>query len=196
MRWLAVALVLLGCAAQADTFPALYDVKGVADDDVLNVRSAPSADGELVGTLEPDRKDVEVVAINAAQTWAQVNIAERAGWASLTYLDRQPGQSSDTMPDLVACYGTEPFWSMDFKTENLLLSVMGESEVVLTPIATYRSANRTDRYSFIAPEVTAVVARQRCNDGMSEREFGLAIDVLFTRSDDVAHLSGCCTLQP
>ncbi|MEO1155590.1 MAG: SH3 domain-containing protein, partial [Pseudomonadota bacterium] len=45
----------------AQGYPALFDVTGVASDDVLNIRSAPSATAEIIGTLAHNETGVEVV---------------------------------------------------------------------------------------------------------------------------------------
>lgn len=63
MKRLVLALGLLwpGLAA-AQVLPALYDVAGVAGDDVLNVQVGPDADSAAMGSLPPNAKAVELVA--------------------------------------------------------------------------------------------------------------------------------------
>ncbi len=35
-----------------------------------------------------------------------------------------------------------------------------------------------------------------CSDGMSDREYGLRLDLLLGTSDERTLLSGCCSIQP
>ena len=109
-----IGVVLPHLAQAQDTgvsFPALYDVTGVAADDVLNIRATASAASPVLGTLPPDAAAVEVVALSGG--WAVVNAADRSGFVALRFLARQaqrrlvrPGHCRMT------CLGTEPFWCL------------------------------------------------------------------------------------
>ncbi|MGB3280174.1 MAG: peptide-binding protein, partial [Pseudorhodobacter sp.] len=60
--WVCLLLWVVGFGlARAETLPALFDVTGVAADDVLNLRAAPDGVAEILGALGPSAKDVEVV---------------------------------------------------------------------------------------------------------------------------------------
>lgn len=67
-------------------FPALYDVAGVAADDVLNIRAAPAAGAPVIGALAHDARAVELLGLDATGRWARLNIAEGQGWAALRHL--------------------------------------------------------------------------------------------------------------
>ena len=91
MRALALVFLLLAAPAVADgPLPALFDVAGVGGGDRLNVREGPDARTAVVGSLAPDAKGVEVVAVDAAGAWGRVNTGERAGWVAMRYLAPQP----------------------------------------------------------------------------------------------------------
>ncbi|MFD2813860.1 SH3 domain-containing protein [Paracoccus aerius] len=77
---LALTLALAGpaLATQEYILPTLFDVTGVASDDVLNIRAEPNAKAAIIGTLAPDAFRIEVV--EERQGWARVNTGEgRAG---------------------------------------------------------------------------------------------------------------------
>src|SRR6056297_2028202 len=91
---LRAAVLLLALAAPAsatvEAWPALYDVAGVSEGDVLNIRAEPSASSEIIGELDPDETAVEVMEMSRDGNWGRVNTDERSGWASLAFLDRRP----------------------------------------------------------------------------------------------------------
>lgn len=200
MRALLTALLVLlagPAAATQDAWPALFDVTGVALDDVLNVRSAPSATSEIVGALAPDATGVEVIRPDDRQTWGLVNTGEGTGWVSLAYLARLAGQWQGAFPDPARCFGTEPFWTLTFPDGGTVSLRTPEERSVPagSVVARLGSANRRDRHGIrIAfPDgrlSSGVISWERCTDGMSDREYGLALDLL----DADRVLSGCCTL--
>lgn len=199
MRWLCAGLLAFWAAmasANTDVWPALYDVTGVEADDVLNVRSAPDASSDVIDMLAPNAVNIEVIAVNDARTWAQINTGEQSGWASLRYLARQPGQSQGDFPNITTCYGTEPFWDLRVDEKSAELTVLGNTSYAAAPIERLRSANRIDRFSIVSHEFVAVIKSQACSDGMSDRGFGLSIDLLTNPTEAAQHLSGCCTIQP
>jgi hypothetical protein len=114
MRRLLAALLLLATPAAAqDALPILADVTGVAADDVLNVRAAPNAGAEIVGTLAPDMRGVEVAGLDPSGGWGLVNSGERAGWAAMRFLaPRADVWRAGALPEGLTCFGTEPFWSL------------------------------------------------------------------------------------
>jgi hypothetical protein len=197
MRLLPILLLLvLPHAAQAtqDGWPALFDVTGVAIDDVLNVRAAPDASAPIVGTLAPDARGVEVIRANDRLTWGLVTTRERSGWVSLAFLERRPGQWDGAFPALASCVGTEPFWSLTLEGDAATLTTP-ESRIEGTVVARLGSLNRRDRHGLrvALPEgrsIAGVISTEACSDGMSDRAYGLALDALHGE----AVLSGCCSL--
>ncbi len=201
MKHLLVALFLIfPICASAQSLPAFYDVSDVATDDVLNIRDKPTTSSEIIGELEFDRTAIEVVALNEEQDWAQINFEERTGWVSLRFMTRQPGQSLGKPPYPLSCYGTEPFWSLDISPDpHMEFHWAGEEPKKFESVFTVESVNRTDRSALFAEGehglLTSVLQRQICSDGMSDRLYGVNIDMFLTDDTGVTFFSGCCTLE-
>ncbi len=196
LRTLSVAL-LVPTAAWAE-WPALFDVTNVASDDVLNVRVEPSADAPILGKLGPAETGVEIIAANADGTWGLLNTGEGSGWASLAFLERQPGQWEEGFPRVTQCFGTEPFWSLDLAQEIPVFDQAGLGETLLTVAEETASVNRTDRQAITLEgnlgQATVVISASSCSDGMSDRAYGLTGDIVMPGEDGVYFVSGCCTL--
>ena len=196
MRALVTVLCLLAGAALADPmFPVLYDVSGVAADDRLNLRADPSADAARVGDLAPDAVGVEAVAIDDTGRWLLIGQGEISGWAAVRYLRPHPIDPSLHLTRRLSCGGTEPFWNLAVtQGETARLSQYGGAEAALPAAPLRPSANRTDRFFLnLGPRHSAILSAQSCSDGMSDRVFGLEINLVI---DNVEVLSGCCTLLP
>lgn len=194
-----LASVIFATSATAqDRWPDLFDVTGVEASDVLNIRGAPDASADKIGEFSPNQTAVEVIAPTADGTWGQVNIDEGTGWVALRFLERVP-TNEDEPPRPVACFGTEPFWSLDLSTEVPLLNQMGVGEQIFIVTGEAWAEGRRDRHvlSFEGDEgpVTMTVAQSTCSDGMSDRAYGLEADVLMSTPDGTRYLAGCCTLS-
>ena len=198
IRLIALLWCLLPIAALSQPYPALHDVTGVAADDVLNVRERPDAASAIIGALAPDTPGVEVVRTDASERWGLVNIGEGAGWAAMRYLAPQP-PGDYTLTRILLCSGTEPFWDLTITQGSTaqLRNMSGPDEDFSVGVL-QRAYGRSDRYSLHGhaanSELAVVIRHQACNDGMSDREFGLDTDLLITGQDGPFHLSGCCTL--
>jgi uncharacterized protein YgiM (DUF1202 family) len=199
---LALLLALLAQAALAtqDAWPALYDVTGVAADDVLNVRAAPTAEAEIIGSLAPDATGIEVIAPNDRQDWGRVNIGGRSGWASLRYLQREPGQWYGRIPPIRTCAGTEPFWSLSLQGDGtgLWATPEGKSPARFsTPVGSENHRGHSAWRGKVGTETLTVTVRHAaCSDGMSDQHFGLQGDLLFSGPTGVRLYTGCCSLAP
>lgn len=201
----ALAALAAPVGATQDQWPALFDVTGVAADDVLNIRTDPDATSDIIATLAPDATRVEVIRPNERESWGMVNAGERTGWVSLAFLQRRAGQWLGAHPRITSCFGTEPFWSLDLQNENALAWRTPEIEIAGGRIeARLASGNRRDRHGLSArfsfgkeaTEISAITALQVCTDGMSDRAYGISVDVLMTGVEGTALYSGCCTLAP
>ncbi len=190
----ALALLWLAAPLRAEVYPALHDVTGVAANDVLNIRAEPDAGSPVIGTLDPNARSVEVIAVTDG--WALVNIDESSGYASMRFLARSAEPDWTALERPLTCLGTEPFWSLEidpaagetrFRTP--------EDEAAHTaPITVTWPAMPGSRTAAVAlPDGLAVLAPAACSDGMSDRGYGIAAD-LFLTGPDPAHLSGCCRL--
>ena len=197
MPALALVFTLIAMAAPAQDLPALYDVTGVAQDDVLNVRRAPSSDASVIGTLSPSENGVEIVRTNPAGTWGQLNIEGRQGWASLAFLARRRSSALPEAPWL-RCFGTEPFWSLD-AAQTGRATFRTPEETLSLRAGTIRPAQGQTRPFVLSIEATdlsatVVIRPGACSDGMSDNRYGLSAALLFQGSRDDL-LAGCCSLE-
>lgn len=203
-RILLLLLILCQPAwATQDQWPAIHDVIDVASDDVLNIREAPSASAPIIGVLAHDATEVEVLRPNDRETWALVNVGETTGWVSLRYLARRPGQWFGGPLALRSCFGTEPYWSLDISPDGALTWSTPETAVTGTRGETWFSENHRGRQSFSArlygdgpSEIMATLALDDCSDFMTNREFGISIDLLIGGLTGAQMYSGCCSLAP
>ena len=193
---LAALLALLASPALSTTdgWPALYDVTGVAADDVLNIRSEPGTSSEVIGTLAHDAKGIEVIKPNDDHTWGLVNLYEFSGWVSLDFLVRHPGQWDGQYPQVTSCYGTEPFWNITLEKDRIAFSGLDLDPVEAPMEWTLETLNHRGRFSFRAGPMVGVFGLENCNDGMSNSEFGIEINLI--RLDQPYHYQGCCSIQP
>ena len=183
-------------AATQDAWPALFDVAGVASDDVLNVRSRPAASAPIVAELGPDAQGIEVIRPDAGHGWGLVNTGEGTGWVSLHYLARRPGQWSGAFPPLARCFGTEPFWTLDMGRGDAAAWLVPGGTVPGRITGRLGSLTRRDRHGLTATlrdgrDIAAVISWRACSDGMSDRAYGLGFDAIL---GGVLH-SGCCSLS-
>ncbi|EAR53003.1 hypothetical protein OG2516_11086 [Oceanicola granulosus HTCC2516] len=197
IRLLLLLALLLPAAASAQPhmLPALYDVLGVAPDDTLNVRAGPGMGHEVIAELPHDATGIEVMRGDANGNWGLVNADERAGWVSFNFLARQPGE-----PKVRSCFGTEPFWSLATGNGQLTMEHFGE-ELFSAPVdpfvGTVSGPGRAvavdlPEYGF----ATLVVTPGSCNDGMSDREYGLSAHVVTVLSGmGTQYWSGCCSVS-
>ncbi len=213
IRALALILSLISGSAHAtvDGWPALYDVVGVAEDDVLNIRSGPGAGFEIIGTLPHDAEGIEVVHPSEDLDWGRINHGDGAGWISLLYAVPQPGQWYGQMPDIRQCFGTEPFWSLTLGHPSLSFATPDAEPIDGLVSGLFASHSRRDRFMqkavLLSPEtgpldVVLSLRTIACSDGMSDRAYGIDLDLLITdpsTEDGLFRpvlLSGCCSLQP
>ncbi len=194
IRWFLIAL-FWPVTLLAEPLPALYDVTGVAVGDVLNVRAAPSGNAEKYGELAATAQDIEVTVLNDAGTWGRINIGEGSGWVSMRYLNRHEDNPDYALAHALSCFGTEPFWSAEITQGQGVTVITPETNVDIPGAGLFIPANgRSDLFAIGFADSSAQVRRAECNDGMSDREFGLQIG-LFLRHDHSATLySGCCSI--
>ena len=211
IRLLALLVALLPMPGLAqEHFPALYSATGVAADDVLNVRAEPSASAPIIGAFGPVQSSIEVIAAPTGG-WGQVNTGEASGWVSMRFLRRAPGQEWEPggtlgiSPVPLECFGTEPFWSLHLSDGDLMTFTDpfdgdgAPQPGIFSPV--WGSAS-TAKFGFTGSRddgqayFTGILSRALCSDGMSDRLYGLSIDLvretpLGTRLD-----TGCCRLAP
>ncbi|PYG29173.1 COG3650 family protein [Pelagimonas varians] len=193
----AFALFLLTASfVAAEELPALYDVAGVASDDVLNVRTRPMAGANIIGTLAHDAQSVEVVEIEG--DWGRVNVDEGSGWASMAYLHPLPESAMPDAPRL-RCFGTEPFWSLNVTQSGAAILSTPEGSDRAFTVGNWQTASaRPEPFAMLGTgqgeNITLVVGQEICSDGMSDNLFGLdGTIVIGGYLNEV--LSGCCSVQ-
>lgn len=197
--------------ATTDAYPALYDVVGVASDDMLNIRSGPGTQHPVIGTLAPDAEGLEVIEPSEDLGWVKINVGEGTGWVSLAFVVPQPGQWDGNFPEIRRCFGTEPFWSLNYTPPAISLSSIDAPSMDGLISSTYASSGHRGRFAYTGSffptedgdrDIHLSVRREICNDGMSDREYGIAVDMLITRptaggnNDGIGLYSGCCSLIP
>ena len=201
MKRLALCLSLL-CPgfADAQVLPALYDVVGVASNDMLNIRIAPDAESAAMGNLSPNAKAVEVVALSPDGKWAQVNAGEGAGWVALRFLHRQDRPDWFVLEYSLECYGTEPFWTLfvDPTTKSAHLNTPEEEGPELDITAAWPGTAAQPVAAVQYTRGVAVLRGQACSDGMSDQSFGISLDLFQAASSEqpAQALHGCCRLAP
>lgn len=180
---------------ELSVLPSFFQVYGLSDGDVLNVRSGPSAKSRDLGDLVPNQK-IEVTVFDVSGTWARVIWDEGNAWVSRRYLEpvATPRMKPSEIPANMLCTGTEPFWS--FAVENgavARFSAMGGDPSDNPILWNGVSANHTLRLGLATADWRAFVQKKTCSDGMSDRLYGLQIDLIGTE-DKPMMLSGCCQL--
>lgn len=192
---LALALASPAAATQEYILPTLFDVTGVAADDVLNIRADPNATAPIIGTLAPDATRIEVV--EERRNWARINTREGSGWVSARYLSyRVDVWDEGALPQGWQCFGTEPFWALTREGDSVVLggpdmpNDMRKVQAVLST-GVFRDPTR----AVLAEGMTLVSTPQLCSDGMSDRLFGLRAELVI-HGDSPRMLSGCCSIQP
>lgn len=181
-------------ATQEYILPTLFDVAGVAADDVLNIRQQPDASSPVIGTLSPDARDVEVV--QETRGWGRVNSGEASGWVSMRYLTYrtdvwEPGR----LPAGFRCFGTEPFWSIGVSGDQIHYSEPERESAFPLGAILDSGVFRHPTRAVLGGEMTLVATPQLCSDGMSDRLFGLEAS-LIRHGERPVMLNGCCTIQP
>lgn len=201
---IAVLTLIAGPAAATQEYilPTLFDVTGVAQNDVLNIRSAPNAQAVILGTLAPDAHNIEVVGFDETGRWAQVNAGPVSGWASARYLAYQVNiWMPHKLPVTLQCRGNEPFWSFRPQGDALVFSTPDAPDLVMTieevlDTGVFRDPRRAVTAQDSAGSITAFIVPMACSDGMSDRAYGLDVTAVVKKSGLTQLLTGCCTIAP
>jgi len=184
----------------AQNWPEVFRVEGVAAADVLNIRAEPKAGAKIVGTYGAHDFNIEVLGLSEDGRWGRVGVPEGNGWVAMRFLVATPVAESD-LPRPLRCHGTEPFWSISLdprggaewdSPETGPRPLSAQEELVVPGYAGgywLRLLDRPEKRHDLA------ITREYCDDGMSDRAYGLAA-VMFTRSQDGNRVyRGCCTLD-
>jgi uncharacterized membrane protein len=179
----------------AEVYPAFHAVTGVAADDVLNIRAAPDATSDILASLPPDATGIEVVAV--AGDWAVLNSGEATGYAALRFLRREAGADWNTLQRPLSCFGTEPFWSMEIDpaTGEIRRQTPDDPAPTAAPLTVaWLGSPRAPDMAVALPDGLALLSPAECSDGMSDRRYGIGVQVFRTGVGYVDRETGCCRL--
>lgn len=188
-------LLAFSLPLRAEEFPAFYMVTGVASDDVLNIRARPDAKSDVIGSFAPDASGVEVVAVSGR--WALVNTREGSGYAALRFLEREPGPAWNSLQVPLACLGTEPFWSLEIDpaTGEMRRQTPDDPQPSTTPLTVaWLGSARAPDMAVALEDGIAVLSAKECSDGMSDRRYGIAVQIFRSGVGYVDREVGCCSL--
>lgn len=205
---LALALSTLPTALLADfheqdRFPVLGHVVNVPADDVLNMRIDPDHQSEVLGTLAPDARNIEVVGEDDTGLWGLVNGDEASGWVRLSYVNIPEQPKWHAFETALTCFGTEPFWDFElsagaakarFRDLDMTpthYELSWNSGIAARPGGTIGlgAGDLTQGFS-------AVIENQICHDGMTDRQNALRIRLFIHEGGEAYGLDGCCGLSP
>lgn len=201
-RMAVIAMLAAGPAAATQEYilPTLFDVTGVAADDVLNIRETPSASAEIIGNLRPDQTRVEVLALDSSGQWGQLNAGERTGWVSMRFLAyRSDVWEAGRLPADLSCVGTEPFWSYHLEGDSLIWSEPGQDATFAAPQVMdsgyARDPRRAIYYQDENDVFSATITPAQCSDNMSAIVYGLETLVIRQNGNQPPRMySGCCSI--
>lgn len=201
MKQLILTALLALPALPALAEPIYGRVTGVAPDDTLNVRAAPSADAEDIGDLAHDEMGIEVTGTDESGQWGRIIWNEGNGWIALAYFEPSPPElvPGTTLPAGLMCAGTEPFWSLRLSGAGAVFSspeatVPDLSLLQSTPAAGSPGYPLWMSFSGASVDGLMVVRDLECSDGMSDRSYGWTADLaLFSETGGLVH-TGCCAL--
>ncbi len=200
--WLSFLVAGMEARAQENvTWPTYFKVVGVADNDVLNVRGQPNSSAPIVGELAPNSRPIEVLA--SQNGWAQVSTGEGTGWVSTHFLEeiQLPTIGDTALPEGLRCGGTEPFWGLEIDATQVVLDDMNEGISTFPMFETGQFANRAGSLNFFIAageggQMTGIISNRICSDGMSDRDYGRAIELLISTPGGTSAVSGCCSVFP
>lgn len=180
--------------------PAWIRVVGVADGDVLNIRSRPDASSDIVGTFPPNEGRIEVVETRSvdSQHWGLVSTGEQGGWINLAYAEAVDMDmiGNSPVPVGTVCAGTEPFWSLDLGEDEAVWSSFDAEDETFAITESEAASGRFLPWMFgMQGFGLAIVTPGQCSDGMSDIPY--AWSVLIVGHDDSGHIlyEGCCRLR-
>ncbi|MGJ8585442.1 MAG: hypothetical protein ACSHXD_15210 [Marinosulfonomonas sp.] len=199
-------LIAASCLADQATAQSQYSVVGVAEGDTLNMRAgipetADFREAGIIGEIPPNASGILTTGVSFetedGALWSEIRYGNVVGWVNAAYLTRD--HSKDWNPDRLSCFGTEPFWNVEFIGEQATFSGLEREDTVFELLAAVRARNRRDiwQLQWLSPATaefltTVVMERDSCTDGMSDLNFGLEV-LVQGLSDDERPLSGCCS---
>lgn len=186
--------------AFAQSPPAYYRVTNLADGDHLNVRAQPNADSEDIGDLAAGSSPYEIIETDASGQWGKILWLEGTGWVALRYMEPISVErlAKTQVPVGLTCVGTEPFWTIELKTQQSAVISTPEATLPLSVINAKTSLNQSSfpvaiELTSANTSATTILRRGSCADGMSEITYGWNASVIMQPNFKL--LSGCCVLR-
>jgi uncharacterized membrane protein len=179
----AVFSLLTGTPAAAQT----YEVVGVAEGDVLNVRLAPRSSAPKVGDFGPRDSGIKVYERRGG--WALVgrdNPGRPDGWVNARFLRRTVATAQVRLP--LRCLGTEPFWSLTIHSVRRATYDDPEGSSRPYSVGNFRRSGR-DATMRLGGSGRVAVAANSCGDGMSDNLYPYSVRVTLPGG---RRLDGCC----
>ncbi len=214
--WLAGPLSAAGERQGAPLLPAYYDVvagsraggnaqadAGSGQDagqEIVYLRRRPDAGSEIVGQLPPNRRNVEIVALSEDGAWGLMAEGEGGAWAPMARLSLADGQDEERLPENLGCFGSEPFWILRMRGDEVAFDEIDGNEISMTPRWQGHAEGRPPQsYALVLDgadggTLNALIRREQCSDTMSDRPYGFSIDAILGGKLGQRMLSGCCSL--
>ncbi len=199
---LLACLILSIGAMQAQAADNLFQVTGVAQNDVLNIRAEPNPTAEKIGSLPYNAISVKAVGeirATGSSQWRQIQVDDQTGWVNINFLTPQkPPLTEDPVffSEPLNCSGTEPFWAFQVNGKQGELDTLsdGGTRILFDTIRTAEARPtvwilRGRQQSTDASTVAMLEKTNICSDGMSDLtyRYSLRLDVA-----DGPFYAGCC----
>ena len=184
----------------AQSAPAYYRVADLENGDHLNVRAKPEASSDDIGDLAGGSRPYEIIETDSTGKWGKILWLEGTGWVALKYMVPISVEllAKTQVPVGLTCVGTEPFWTIELKTQQSAVISTTDATLPLSVSSAKTSLNQA-RFP-VAIELTSanttattVLRRGSCADGMSEITYGWTASVIMQPNFKL--LSGCCVLR-
>lgn len=184
------AMVLSVGAARADIE---YSVYGVRPGDVLNMRVQPRPTALVVQAIPHNAEGITLTGRDAQGGWIEVAYARKRGWVNGRFLGLGSAGRWQ-VPAFLDCSGTEPFWGVSLRPGTATADMMFvEKRYFFRLTRAQQAMNRADiwliRGATRPGEMSLIVRREECNDGMSDNRYPYSSVVLISGLNMVA---GCC----
>lgn len=190
---LAVLFALALLATAAASADVLYSVHNVRPGDTLNMRAQPHPNAPVVQAIPYNAEGIGLTGRDAQGEWVEVTFQRKRGWVNGRFLGIGP-TGRWQMPAFLECSGTEPFWSVGLRPGSARADMMfAEKRYFFRLTRTQQAMNRSDMWLIKGAarpgEMSLIVRREECNDGMSDNRYPYSSVVLISGLNMVA---GCC----
>ena len=179
-----IAIILFSLWASIALAETTYEVTGVSEDDVLNIRKGPRASSAKVGEYQAGESGIQIFSTQG--NWGLVGRSDPEGWVNMRYLRVTEAASEVELP--MACSGTEPFWSLAINSASKATYTDPETEARIYVVRDFERIDKDAAMSLVAGGSVSITA-ETCSDGMSDNVYPYAVNVLLPGG---RKLKGCC----